>query len=248
MLSLRPRQAFDFTGRTGTISYNVDAVTEGGLSWWTSLFVSDEPTPGANNTAQVTGAIPRNGVGINLDDNCGTLGTQMRVNSAYVFSGYAETQVPLANRACVQTKRGSPNHVEMRLSRTHIEVWASDFTPDNGQSFPNFRLIGEAEIDLVFTTGYVHFQQEERAPLKYAKQFQISPGYANNYWSDLGFDGPVIAAETGYEVPDALNEQSRRWSEHWVWVIGQSEQHIYVLSAGNHSSITSSERKFVWSK
>jgi hypothetical protein len=30
-------------------------------------------------------------------------------------------------------------------------------------------------------------------------------GYANYYWSDLGFDGPTVnTGETGYSVPDAL--------------------------------------------
>jgi hypothetical protein len=204
LLSLRPRQQFDFTGRTGTISYNVDALTEGPLSWWTSVFVTDDPNPGANNTVQVTGMIPRNGVGVNFDDQCNSHATQMRVNSVYVFTSYVETQVPLTNTSCVETKRGAPNHIEVRLSRTHIEVWASDFTPDNGRSYPNFKLVGQAAINLSFSTGYVHFQQAERAPLKYATKSNISPGYANNYWSNLGFDGPVMAADTGYEVPDAL--------------------------------------------
>jgi hypothetical protein len=204
VLSLRPRQAFDFSGRTGTISYNVDAITEGPLSWWTSLFVTDEPTAGANNTVKVTGVIPGNGVGVNFDDPCNTQATQMRVNSAYVFVDYTESQVPLSNTTCVRTQRGSLNHIEVRLSQTNIQIWASDFSTDNGQTFPNFRLIGEAAIDLSFTTGYVHFQQEERAPAKYAEGFGISPAYANNYWSNPGFDGPVLAADTGFQVADPL--------------------------------------------
>jgi len=203
LLSLRPRQPFDFAGRTGTVSFNVDALTEGGLSWWTSLFVTDEPNAGANDTTPVTGEIPRNGLGMNFDDNCGTSATQMRVNNVYVFNNYAETQVPLSNTACVQTQRGFLNHIEVRLSQTTVEVWASDYSPD-GQTYPNFRQVGSAPISLGFSRGYVHFQQEERAPVKYAIQFNISPGYTNNYWSNLGFDGPVVAGDTGYEIPDPL--------------------------------------------
>jgi hypothetical protein len=164
LLSLRPRQPFDFTGRIGTISYNVDAVTEGGLSWWTSLFVTDDPNPGANNTENVTGVIPRNGVGVNQDDSCGMPGTQMRVNRVYTFADYIESNTPLNNTACVLTQRGSPNHIEVRLSQTSIEVWASDFSRDGGVTFPSFRRIGSAAISLGFSTGYVHFQQENAHP------------------------------------------------------------------------------------
>jgi hypothetical protein len=204
LLSLRPRQPFDFAGRIGTISYNVDAVTEGGLSWWTSLFVTNDPNPGANNTEKVTGLIPRNGVGVNMDDSCGMPATHMRVNRVYTFADYTESNTPLNNTACVLTQRGSLNHIEVRLSQTSIEVWASDFSPDGGVTFPSFRRIGSAAISLGFATGYVHFHQEERAPVKYATQFNISPGYTDNYWGALGFDGPTLPGDTGYAVPDAL--------------------------------------------
>jgi len=202
LLSMRPRQVFDFTGRTGTISFNVDAVTRGSLSWWTSLFVTDEPIPGANNTIKVTGEIPKNGIGVSFDgNNCfDSTGGQMRINSVYTFSNYAETQVPVNDAVCILTRRGMLNHIEVRLSQSEIEVWASDYSGDNGQTFPNFRLIGSAPISLSFTRGYVHFQQEERAPIKYA----FDPWYSNNYWSNLGFDGPLSIKETGYGVQDAL--------------------------------------------
>jgi hypothetical protein len=80
-------------------------------------------------------------------------------------------------------------------------VYASDYSTD-GVTYPNFQLIGSASIDLPFSVGYVHFQQAERAPGKYG----ITPAYATNYWSALGFDGPVVAPETAYEVPDALTD------------------------------------------
>lgn len=202
LLSMRPRQVFDFTGRTGTISFNVDAVTRGILSWWTSVFVTDEPIPGANNTLKVTGEVPKNGVGVNFDGNdCSdNSGGEMRVNSIFTFANYVELQIPVNNSVCVLTRRGMLNHIEIRLSQTDIEIWASDYSTDDGQTFPNFRLIAAAPINLSFTKGYVHFQQEERAPIKYG----FNPWYSNNYWSDLGFDGPVAGKETAYAVPDAL--------------------------------------------
>src|SRR3954467_7525342 len=52
LVSMRPRQPFDFAERTGTIAFNVDALTEGGLGWWTSVFVTTEPMAAANNSLQ----------------------------------------------------------------------------------------------------------------------------------------------------------------------------------------------------
>ena len=213
LLSMRPRQQFDFGGRTGTIAYNTDLITGGGLGWWTSLFVTDQPYAGASDMVQVLGSMPQNGIGIRFDANCNTgnsTAVAATVGGVETFSNWTETDLSSGwtgagqNANCVVSKRGSLNHVEVRLSQTQVSVYASDYSPD-GVTFPNFRLLFQAPISLNFTRGYVHFQQAERAPLKYVSEFGISPGYANNYWSGIAFDGPVVAgAETGYSVPDAL--------------------------------------------
>jgi hypothetical protein len=124
----------------------------------------------------------------------------------YSYSNYAETPVNTGSTQppCVKALRGSLNHIEVRVSATHVEVWMSDFSPDGGRTFPNFQRVFSADIQLPFARGYVHYQQAERAPIKYATEFDISPGYATNYWSGLGFDGPIVGGEVGYEVPDAL--------------------------------------------
>jgi len=200
LLSMRPRQAFDFTNRSGVISYNVDAATGSPQGWWHSVYVTQDPVPGAANTSQVSGMTPRNGVGVNFDgNNCsGNLGTSVRVNNAFTFNDYAETSVPFNNSVCIQTKAGSQNHIEIKLSTSRIEVWASDFSPD-GVTFPNWRMIGSAPLSLNFSQGYVHFQHGQRAPGKY-----FNTPSSNYLWSGMSFDGPVVAQETAYVVPDAL--------------------------------------------
>jgi hypothetical protein len=204
LLSMRPRQQFDFAGRTGTIAYNVDALTAGPLSWWTSVFVTDDPMAGASDSGQRLGVMPRNGIGLNFDDQCfGTNASKVSVGGVFVYNNYVETQISDPSRACVATQRGSLNRIEVRLSQSRVEVWASDFSTDGGASFPNFQRIFTAPINLSISRGYVHFQQAERAPIKYSDQ-GITPGYANNYWSKLAFDGPNVGGETGYAVPDAL--------------------------------------------
>jgi hypothetical protein len=204
-LSMRPRQPFDFAGRTGTISYNVDAVTDGGLSWWTSLWVTDQPSAGATNAAQVLGVLPDNGVGVNFDNDCGDPSTEVGVGGVFTYSNYAETYIANPSVTCVPTQRGSLNHIQVQLSQTNIAVYASAPSTNGGQTFPANQLLFSTPISLNFTRGYVHFQENERAPLKYTNEFGITPTYANNYWSDLAFDGPVInSGEVGYSVPDAL--------------------------------------------
>ena len=203
LLSMRPRQPFDFAGRTGTIAYNVDTVTQGLLSWWTSLYVTDQPDSAASDGAEVFGMLPHNGVGVNFDSTCSTTGsTKAGIGNLFVYSNYVETRIGNdTNPVCISTQRGSLNHIEIRLSQSKIEVWASDYSTDNGRTFPNLRQIFSSGISLSFSRGYVHFQQAERAPVKY----QSTPQYANNYWSNVGFDGPVVAfGERGYSFADAL--------------------------------------------
>jgi hypothetical protein len=203
MLSMRPRQKFDFTGRTGIITFNVDAITQGEGSWWPAVYVTDGPVSGAINSASVEGFLAANGVGLNFNDNCAVENASLTsVDGVFIYINYVETFVQFTNALCFSTSRGKLNHIEVKLSTTSIEVWASDYSPDN-VAFPNFRKIGSAAISIPFSSGYVHFQQKERAPIKNEAGF-YNPGYANNYWSNLGFDGPVIAGEVAYQVPDAL--------------------------------------------
>src|ERR1700722_998085 len=203
LLSMRPRQPFDFAGRTGTISYNVDALTEAGLSYWTSLAVTDTPQAGAANSSQVLGMLPDNGVLVNFDNDCSNPGNEVGVSGVYTYTNYVETYIPDPNNTCVPTVRGELNHITVQLSQSNIAIYASPAY--TSASAPAAQLLFSTPINLNFTRGYVHFQQQERAPVKYASLFGISPGYANNYWSDFAFDGPVVnTGEVGYSVPDAL--------------------------------------------
>src|SRR6185436_10109089 len=92
----------------------------------------------------------------------------------------------------------------IRLSQSQIEVWGSDFSNDKGASFPNFRLLQSVPLALSFNRGYVHFQVGIRAPLKYAASMGLDTPYAQYYWKNLGFDGPVVPADRVYQVDDAL--------------------------------------------
>lgn len=209
-ISMRPRQPFDFANRTGTIAFNVDAVNSGGLGWWTSLFISDQPDIASTNSNQVLGLLPKNGIGILFDNSCntGNSATMSGVGQAFTYNNYVETSIASSssNPLCMTTAHGQLNHIEVRMSQTNVEVWGSDKSTDGGVTFPNLQKLFTSPINLNFSRGYVHFMTNERAPVKYVTLFNISPGYADNYWTKLGFDGPVIATgEVGFQLPDQLN-------------------------------------------
>ena len=101
--------------------------------------------------------------------------------------------------ATVAPKRaeGSLNHFEVQVSQSRIDIFGSDFSTDNGQTFPNFKLLYSANISLPFTRGYVHFNPRNHATVKYG----FGPDVVF-HWDNIGFDGPVIAAPRAYEIPD----------------------------------------------
>jgi len=197
VMSMRPRQAFDFTGRTGVITLNVDAITEGSGIWWPSVYVTEEPAPAANDMGQVTGFRPKNGIGVNFDNTCNTTG--QTGFDVFTFSNYAESRVINNNSTCFTAQRGVLNHIEIDLSQTQISIWASD------AGGANFRQIASAPISLSFSKGYVHFQADSRAPDKYGGSV-FRTAY---YWDALGFDGPTgTPVENGYSAPDSLTTTS----------------------------------------
>ena len=72
MNSNRIRQPFDFANRTGNIVFDVDAKTEGPHSFWTEVWITDEPVQGPHTDHPGTHSYPRNGVGFIFDgDWCG---------------------------------------------------------------------------------------------------------------------------------------------------------------------------------
>jgi hypothetical protein len=196
-ISMRPRQPFDFANRTGTVTFNVDAHTQGGLSYWPSIFITDQPTAGADDAEQVNGLLPRNGIGLDFWGQCNSGGSETGVGGAYTYNNYVETNITgnATVNNCVTGTAGTLNHFEIQLSTSQVSVWGSD------AGGANFREIFSAPISLNFSTGYVFFQTNERAPVKYGD----NPPYANYYWSGMGFDGPKVnTGEIGYSVPDAL--------------------------------------------
>lgn len=189
--SYRIRQPFDFTGRTGTITADFDASTLGGGGDWISIDVSDEPVPVNFYAGGIEGNLqPRNGININFMNNFAG-NTATTCPQVYTYLNFRETSYDAGFGNCINTVRDQLNHVEVRLSKTHVDIYASD----NGGS--NFHLLLSYSISLPFEKGYVHIEGHNHALNKYH-------GYFNDVVKidNVGFDGPVLPTERSYQIPD----------------------------------------------
>jgi hypothetical protein len=198
------RQPFDFANRTGKIVFDVDAVSAAFLATFIEVAVIEDPVPAptfreAENYE--TGPVPRNGVMLKWTDVCGSNSNLITLGNTLVYNNYARTTITptftVGGTGCPKTRTGFLNHFEIRMSQTQIEVYGSDYSIDNGQTFPNFRRIYAANVNLPFTRGYVHMAARNHASKKY--------GYGPvgiYHWDNIGFDGPVISNWTAYEIPD----------------------------------------------
>jgi hypothetical protein len=199
LATYRIRQPFDFRGRTGTIKLDVD-LTNNGLGGWPALAITEDPSPAPSFDWEERGSGPRNGVSIEFSSGwCNN--KQTVVPTLFSFHDYVQT----ANRPSFDcetphatTAPESLNHVEVYLTAHHLEVWASDASPD-GVNFPNFHLLFAADIDLPFERGYVNLIVRNHATMKY-----WLGSAATVRWDNVGFDGPVVTNVREHGVPDSL--------------------------------------------
>jgi hypothetical protein len=205
MNSYRIRQPFDFAGRTGTIKLDAD-LSGGGLFGWAAIAIGEDPTPAPTFDFPERGSGPRNGLEIEFMGGwCNTPNTIMP--TLYRYRDYNETAapetVPPASYDCglphATVANGSLNHVEIYLTKTHIEIWVSDVSPD-GVTFPNFQRLYAGDIDLPFERGYVNVTGRNHATIKYG----WGPSWVVR-WDNIGFDGPVVGGWREASVPDALD-------------------------------------------
>jgi hypothetical protein len=137
-------------------------------------------------------------------------GGLITLNNVMTYTNYApRILAPAGGTACVTTRIGSMNHFEIRVSQQRLDIYGSDYSTD-GQSFPNFRRMYSADLNLPFTRGYVHVAVRNHATIKYG--FGPDGIY---HWDNIGFDGPVISGQRAYEIPDnttagTYNSQSIR--------------------------------------
>jgi hypothetical protein len=196
----RIRQPFDFAGRTGTLKFDV-SLENNGLGGWPAISISQDPSPAPSFDWEERGSGPRNG--LEIEFNGGWCNNKHTVEAGlFTFADYMQTAArpsfdcatPHAN-----TSRDALNHVEVYLTARHLEVWASDPSPD-GKIFPNFHMLYSADLNLPFERGSVNLIVRNHATMKY----WVGSAWTVR-WDNVGFDGPVVTGFREYSVPDSLS-------------------------------------------
>ena len=192
----RIRQPFDFADRTGTIVFDTDLASNF-LLGYSSVVISEDPSPAPSWDVNGRGPNPRNGVSVVF------IGSPVEVHDV---RDYIETTPP-GTSSDVPRQRGHLCRVELRLSQQRLEILTSEPSADGVTFAPvASRRVVDFDTPLPFSRGYVSLLAHNHATWKYAMTFGGLPRPLrswNTYWDNLGFDGPVLAATREYEVPDA---------------------------------------------
>ncbi|HEX4335585.1 MAG TPA: hypothetical protein VH062_06695 [Polyangiaceae bacterium] len=196
----RIRQPFDFAGRTGTLKFDV-SLENNGLGGWPAISISQAPSPAPSFDWEERGSGPQKG--LEIEFNGGWCNGKHTVEAGlFAFADYAQTAArPSFDCATphASTSRDALNHVEVYLTARHLEVWASDPSPD-GVTFPNFHMLYSAELNLPFERGSVNLIVRNHATMKY----WVGSAWTVR-WDNVGFDGPIVTGFREYDVPDSLS-------------------------------------------
>lgn len=192
----RIRQPIDFADRTGTIVFDTDLASNF-LLGYSSVVISEDPSPAPSWDINGRGPNPRNGVLVVF------LGSPVEVHD---IRDHIET-TPAGTSGDVPRQRGHLCRVELRLSQQRLEILTSEPSADGVTFAPvASRRVVDFDTPLPFSRGYVSLLAHNHATWKYAITFGGLPRPLrswNTYWDNIGFDGPVLAATREYEVPDA---------------------------------------------
>ncbi|HKY36407.1 MAG TPA: hypothetical protein VJN18_10735 [Polyangiaceae bacterium] len=169
--SLRIRQPFDFADRTGIISFDVDGESRmpGGHGFWFNVMIADEPVPAPYQEGGGIALFVHAGVGIEFKATpapCGQFGEAGGVSLFFVQKDFAITSSyhpPDSDVECFTTAPEQLNHIEIHVSTSSIEVFASDAGKPE-----TLRRVAHAEgLDLPLTRGYVSLQQAHYSSRKF---------------------------------------------------------------------------------
>jgi hypothetical protein len=221
-LAMYPKQPFDFAGRTGTVSFDVsnDAGPHGA---WPEFWISDLPVPDPFNHFDSWQALPANGLAVRFDGVApiGSQGTcpnannlsslRFTVDSAaavrnYVLDdtlGYGPgiVKVTVLDCAIESSGPGQMNHIELRISQSQIDVYATDAgvtaTP---ATLKHIAVITNANLTL--TRGLIWLEDVHYNGDKILDPTRTSQREHTFSWDNVAFDGPFPGRDFSYDAPD----------------------------------------------
>lgn len=216
-LAMYPKQPFDFADRTGTITFDVSNDSQGMHTAWPELWMSDQPVPVPFTHFSSWIAAPRNGFGLRLGGVTGPgegnhiaaacpidSNTRWTISSVVVARNYAIDDednfgtIKVVPLDCVISPSGpdSLNHVEVRVSQNQIDVYATDA----GTLAPLHHLATVPNANLTFSRGLIWLEDVHYNANKFGFHNQREHTFA---WDNVGFDGPLLARDLAFDVPDA---------------------------------------------
>lgn len=228
VLAMYPKQPFDFEGRTGTVSFDVSNDTQGTHSVWPEFWVTDTPIPAPFSHFNSWIGFPKNGFGVRFAIN-GELGhyglcpngknlnkRRWTVDSAVVIRDYAyedtrgygygtRSGLKVTILDCVIASpgpNGPLNHVELRVSRNEIEVYASDA---GSTAVRKIATIANANLNL--TRGLVwlldaHYNAKKGACPPTSDANPVCQDQHTFTWDNVAFDGPFTYRDFSFDALD----------------------------------------------
>lgn len=231
-MAMYPKQQFDFSGRVGTVAFDVSNDTEGTHAAWPEFWMTDQPVPTPFNHFGSWLTVPANGFGIRFGGkidpgqggtNCPAENTyRFTIDSASIIRDWIiEDNTPgggsicgeAGNRVCVQTGMTVEPKGCVRQSTgpngglNHIELKISQnqidvYATDAGTTSP-LKLIGTVtRANLTLTRGFVWLEDVHYNAEKAEGQRPIQADHTLA-WDNLAFDGPLIERERSFDVLDA---------------------------------------------
>lgn len=212
-LAMYPKQPFDFAGRTGTIVFDVNDNSEGSHSAWPELWVTDQPVPDPF-VHEGNGNNPRNGFGIRFagcvgpNNTCNGEGAPdtVTVDSAVTVDNYVLNDSFFGGSLKVddlgsvtESGPGQMNHFEVRVSQNQIDVYGTNAFSGtlNLAATPLVHIATIPNVNLSFTRGLIWLEDAHYNGDKFNNQ-----RLHTFTWSDVGFDGPALPRDLGFDVPD----------------------------------------------
>ena len=199
-LNTYPKQPFDFTGRTGTVVFDVSADSQGTHAAWPEFVITDEPVPGVRRSISfIKPPHAVNQIGFSIDGGCaGRPGTQgVGVVFTAVDGVYAEQQGERPDCITVGSATAM-NHFEVQVSQTHIAVYGSD------AGSTELKLLASEDVQLSFSKGLVWLDDVHYNACKAIEPCACGTQFDHSFaWDNLAFDGPKTYRDLGFDVPYA---------------------------------------------
>jgi hypothetical protein len=224
---LMRRQTFDFTGRTGTITCEVDAQCVNSLATYIQLSITDDPISCPSFfqfSNEEPGPSPKNGIVIAFNATFGS-GTNSGVGDVYVYTNYVPVAIApsfqLTGASMSATVQDQLNRIQVLITATDLQIWMSDNSTDGGVTFPNFQRVWEGTIASPITKGFVHYGVRNHATVKYGY-----PTVHVYHFQTIDFDGSKGPLPSAFEIADNSPAAT-------VHMSGDTSENDYPYPEGN---------------